>query len=64
MKGRGDDLLVWINWALLVGSIIGWVTTLLWLAKDEPPWVLSLSWAAITYTAGTALIAAYVKRNQ
>ena len=46
MKAR-----LWLAWALLVGSLIGWpLSAFLW-AKDEPPFVLGLSWLAITLTA-------------
>jgi hypothetical protein len=38
-------------WTLLVGSIVGWPLSLLWWAKDEPPFVLSLSWLALTISA-------------
>lgn len=40
-----------LAWALLVGSLIGWPLSALWLAKNEPPFVLGLSWLAITVTA-------------
>jgi hypothetical protein len=37
--------------ALLVGCVIGWPLSLVTFAKDEPPWVLSLSWLALILTA-------------
>lgn len=40
-----------LAWALLIGSLIGWPVSALWLAKSEPPFVLALSWLAITLTA-------------
>lgn len=36
---------------LLVGSLLGWPLTALTVARDEPQFVLGLSWAAITLTA-------------
>lgn len=32
-------------------TVAGWPLSALWLAKDEPPFVLGLSWAAIALTA-------------
>jgi hypothetical protein len=32
---------------LLVGSLIGWPLTALTVAKDEPQFILALSWLAI-----------------
>lgn len=47
---------------MLIGaSLIGWPLSALVLARDEPQYVLALSWVAITLTAGdmayTALVA-------
>lgn len=36
---------------------------MLWWAKDEPPFVLSLSWLAITLTALDILFTAQVKEE-
>jgi hypothetical protein len=44
-------LRIWLAWALLVGSVIGWPLSALTLARGEPPFVLGLSWLAITLTA-------------
>lgn len=40
-----------LAWVLLVGSLIGWPLSMLTFAKNEPPFVLSLSWGAIALTA-------------
>ena len=40
-----------LAWALLIGSLIGWPLSALTVAKDEPPFILGLSWFAITLTA-------------
>lgn len=47
-----------IAWVLLVGSFIGWPVTQLTIARDEPPVILGLSWAALAYSASAALFAA------
>lgn len=51
-------------WSLLVGSLLGWPASLLWLAPDEPPFVLSLSWLALTLTALDLLKTSRVHRDQ
>lgn len=38
-------------WVLLIASIIGWPVSALTFAKDEPQFILGLSWLAITLTA-------------
>lgn len=42
---------VWFAWCLLVASLIGWPVSALTWAKDEPQFILGLSWLAITFTA-------------
>ncbi len=42
-------------WVLLVGSLIGWPLSALTVARDEPPFVLGLSWLAIVLTAADLL---------
>jgi hypothetical protein len=37
-------------WALLIICIIGWPISMLTVAKEEPPFVLSLSWLALILT--------------
>ncbi len=51
-------------WILLIGSLIGWPTSMLTVARDEPPFVLSLSWLAIVIEAGSLLTASQVRENQ
>lgn len=38
-------------WTLLILSIIGWPISALTWAKEEPPFILGLSWFAIILTA-------------
>jgi drug/metabolite transporter (DMT)-like permease len=59
-----QNALIVFWWMLLVLSIVLWPVSMFTFAKDEPPAVLSLSWFAITLTAATGLVAAYVKKDQ
>lgn len=43
------------SWALLIGSLIGWPLSALTVARNEPQFVLGLSWLAITLTAADLL---------
>ena len=40
-----------LAWTLLVGSLIGWPLTALTVAREEPQFILGLSWLAIILTA-------------
>jgi hypothetical protein len=40
---------------ILVLTLVGWPVSLFTVARDEPPWVLSLSWLALTLTAADIL---------
>jgi hypothetical protein len=51
-------------WILLAGSVIGWPASMLTVAKNEPPFVLSLSWLAIVIEASSLLTASQVRENQ
>lgn len=52
--------LIPINWVLLIGSLVGAYLT---RGMTKEPVILLLSWFAITYTAFSALIESYVKRD-
>lgn len=49
---------------LLFGSLIAWPVTALTVAKDEPQFVLGLSWFAITLTAADLLSTSDVRDKQ
>jgi hypothetical protein len=51
-------------WILLVGSAAGWPISMLTWARDEPPFVLSLSWLAIVVEAANLLTASQVRQAQ
>lgn len=53
-----------LAWSMMIASVIGWPTSILWWATSEPPAVLSLSWLALIYAAVTAIFAAHVRRRQ
>lgn len=48
---------------LVVLSLIGWPCSALWWAADEPPFILGLSWLAITLTAVDVLATTDVRAN-
>ena len=51
MSSRVHRAEVWFGWFLLVLSLCGWPLSALTVAKDEPQFILGLSWFAITLTA-------------
>lgn len=55
---------VTLAWVLLIGSLIGWPLSALSFAKDEPQFILGLSWLAITLTAMDLLKSSRVHRDQ
>lgn len=57
-------LRLWLAWFLLVGSVIGWPLSALWFAKNEPQFVLGLSWLAIILTAVDILNTIDVRKQQ
>lgn len=50
-----------LAWIFLVGSLIGWPITL--VLTDEPPFILSLSWLALTITAFNWISAAEANKR-
>ncbi len=51
-------------WTLLAGSIIGWPISALWLARDEPQFVLGLGFLAIIIESASLLTASQVHEDQ
>lgn len=60
---RDPHLRVYLALTLLIGSLIGWPLSALTVAKDEPQFVLGLSWLAITLTALDILATTDVRRQ-
>lgn len=54
------SLRLWSGWVLLAGSFAGWPASVIWWAKDEPTFVLSLSWFALILTALDIIFTAQV----
>jgi hypothetical protein len=52
------------SWILLITSLVAWPVTQLTVAKDEPPFVLGLSWMAIVLTCLGVVVTADVRKNQ
>jgi uncharacterized membrane protein YfcA len=53
-----------LAWVLLVGSLVGWPVTALTVAKDEPQFILGLSWLAISLTSLDVLFTSDVRKEQ
>jgi hypothetical protein len=53
-----------IAWILLIGSVIGWPLSQITVARDEPPFILALSWLAIILTAADLLSTSQVHEEQ
>ena len=49
---------------LIVVTLIGWPASCLTVAKDEPPFILALSWLAITLTAVDVALTTDVRKEQ
>jgi hypothetical protein len=60
MQHRLEVLLAWV---LLIGSLIGWPVSALTWAKEEPQFILGLSWLAISLTALDLLKSSRVHRD-
>ena len=53
-----------IAWVLVIASLLGWPVSALTVAKNEPQFVLALSWLAITLTAADILSTQDVRKTQ
>lgn len=47
MPRPGPEWKIRSAWVLLITSTLGWPLSMFTVAKDEPPFILSLSWLAI-----------------
>jgi uncharacterized membrane protein YfcA len=64
MSQRARRARVILAWILLSGSIIGWPLSVLTVARDEPPFILGLSWLAIILAAAELLTSSQVHEEQ
>jgi uncharacterized membrane protein YfcA len=55
--------LVIVGWVFLVASLIGWPLSALTVARDEPQFILGLSWLAIAFTAFDIVISTTVNKE-
>lgn len=53
-----------VAWVLLVGSVIGWPVSAVTVARDEPAFILGLSWLAIIVSSAELLTASQVHEEQ
>jgi hypothetical protein len=51
-------------WTLLVGCLAGWPASALTWAKDEPQFVLGLSWMALVIESANLLTSSQVREGQ
>lgn len=51
-------------WVLLLGSLLGWPVSAFTFARDEPPFILGLSWLAIVISSAELLTASQVHEDQ
>ncbi len=58
-----NKLLIAIGWICFLAPIIAWPITALTVAKDEPAFVLGLSYLAVVLSGATILLQALVKRD-
>jgi hypothetical protein len=52
-----------LAWVLLIGSLIGWPLSQLTVARDEPAFVLGLSWFAIVLGAWNTIVTTQVNKD-
>lgn len=52
-----------LGWGLLIGSLIGWPLSQLTIARDEPPFILGLSWGAIVLNAWGIIVACQINKD-
>ena len=53
---------LWLARALLVAAIVGWPLSALTVARQEPQFILGLSWLAIILAARPDLDAAHTRK--
>lgn len=62
-RAKADRFLLWFALAQLLVSVIGWPVTALTLARDEPRFVLGLSWFAIIQNALVFVVTALIRQD-
>ena len=57
-------LRVWAAWVLVAVCLVGWPLSALTIAKEEPQFILALSWIAILVTALDVVSTQDVRKQQ
>lgn len=55
---------VGVAWCLLIGAVIGWPLSASTWARDEPQFILGLSWLAIVLESANLLTSSQVHQEQ
>jgi hypothetical protein len=53
---------VWVAWTMLGFSVAGWPISI--LMTDEPPVIMSLSWAALIWTSVDTIFTASIQKDK
>lgn len=53
-----------IAWCLLIGATVGWPLSALTWARDEPQFILGLSWLAVVLESANLLTSSQVHEEQ
>lgn len=64
MAGKAKRARTILAWTILGLSIVGWPISALTLARDEPQFVLGLSWFAIILASAELLTSSQVHEDQ
>lgn len=64
LRGVSPRARLYLAWALLALSLLGWPLSALTFANSEPQTTLALSWIAITITAWDVVTTADVRNTQ
>ena len=53
---------LFVAWGLFIASLIGWPLSIIF--TDEPPFILSLSWLALTLTSWDIIMTTELHENE
>lgn len=62
-RAAADRFLLWFAVVQLVVSVVGWPLSALTVARDEPSFVLGLSWFAIIQGALVFVVTALIRKD-
>lgn len=52
-----------IGWGLLLVSLVGWPASAVTLAREEPPFILGLSWGALFLNAWGIIVSCQINKD-